>query len=181
MNGVIISWCCKKQPETALYSTGAEICALHAGVMKTKILHLFSASIGFPMTAATPTMEDNQGMIKCIKSSCITDNVHHLDVQITWLAEQYDTGDVKLTYRKTEVMLADCATKLVSGSSLRKQVSYMIGQRYYPLPSTRDYHDIELSKYPWMPDSLNIKTSSPFVSMNSQMRGGCWNMSHAYV
>ena len=51
MNGVIISWCCKKQPETALHSTGAKIRALLAGVMKTKILRQFSASIGFPMNA----------------------------------------------------------------------------------------------------------------------------------
>jgi len=54
---------------------------------------------------------------------------------------------------------------------LRKQVSYMIGQHYYPLPSTRHYHAIEMFKYAWMPDALNTKTSSPFASMNSQMRG----------
>lgn len=121
MNGVFISWRCKKQPKTALHSTGAKICALHARVMKTKILCQFSASISFPKNVATPTMEDNQGTIKYIlKSSHITDSVWHLYVQITWLAEQYDTGVVKLTYSKTEMVLADCATKLVPWSSLRK-------------------------------------------------------------
>ena len=70
------------------------------------------------MNAANPTIEDNQGTIKYVESSHIMDNIHHLDVQITWLAEQYDMGIIKLTFSKTEMLLADCAAKLVPGSSL---------------------------------------------------------------
>lgn len=37
-NGVVISWSCKKQPQTALHSTGSEITALHRGAFKTVLL-----------------------------------------------------------------------------------------------------------------------------------------------
>jgi len=40
-------------------------------------------------------MEDNQGTINCVKSSHISENVHHVNVLITWFAEQYDRGVVK--------------------------------------------------------------------------------------
>ena len=106
MNGVAIAWRCKKQPETVLHLTGAEIRALYAGVMKMKILHQFSASIGLPIGEPTPTFEDNQGTIKCVKAACISDNAQCLDVKITWLAEQYDEGVVSLDY----IMLANCET-----------------------------------------------------------------------
>ena len=45
----------------------------------------------------------------------IADNVQQLDVQIMWLAGQYDEGVVGLEYTKTQLMLADCETKPTSG------------------------------------------------------------------
>ena len=69
LNGVAISWKCKKQPDTALHLTGAEIHALFSGAKKTKILCQFSASIGFPVGPAMPMMEDNQSTIKCVKAT----------------------------------------------------------------------------------------------------------------
>ena len=69
---------------------------MHSTLKKMKIICQFSASIGFPIGPPTPTMEDNQGTIKCVKAALISDNVQHLDVLITWLAEQYDRGVVKI-------------------------------------------------------------------------------------
>jgi hypothetical protein len=45
-NGVIVSWSCKKQLQTALHSTGSEITALHRGAFKTVLLCTFLQSIG---------------------------------------------------------------------------------------------------------------------------------------
>ena len=73
--------------------------------MKTKVLHQLSALIGLPIGEPTPTFEDNQGTIKCLKAAHISENVQHLDIKITWLAEQYDEGVVSLEYTKTHLYL----------------------------------------------------------------------------
>jgi hypothetical protein len=63
-NGVLVSWAYKKQPVTALHSTASEITALHKGATKTVLFHSFLQSIGFPLSSASPTYEDNTGTIK---------------------------------------------------------------------------------------------------------------------
>ncbi len=44
-------------------------------------------------------------------------------------------------------MFVDCNTKPVNGSQLFSQISYAIGQRFYPPSSSQDYHDLHLDKY----------------------------------
>jgi hypothetical protein len=48
------------------------------------------------------------------------------------------------------LMLVDCNTKPVNGSQLFSQISYAIGQRFYPPSSSQHYHDLHLAKYSWI-------------------------------
>jgi hypothetical protein len=69
LNRVLISWGCKKQPITALHSTGAEVTSLHRGSQKSKIIYNFLASIGLPLSGPYLLFEDNQGTIKLIHTN----------------------------------------------------------------------------------------------------------------
>jgi hypothetical protein len=144
-NGVVISWGCKKQPITALHSTGSEITALHKGATKTVLLRSSLQSIGFPLHSASLTFEDNQGTIKLICTNRLTDTVRHHVVKIAWLNEQYLNNSLKLAYTKTSLKLVDCNTKPVNGSHLLTQISYVIGQCFYPTTDTQHYHDLDLA------------------------------------
>jgi hypothetical protein len=46
-------------------------------------------------------------------------------------------------------MLVDCITKPVNGSQLSTQISFSIGQRFYPDSSLQHYHDLDLDNYSW--------------------------------
>ncbi len=59
LNLVLISWGCKKQLITALYSTGAEVISLHHGGEKSKITYHFFEYIDLPLSAPWTLFEDN--------------------------------------------------------------------------------------------------------------------------
>jgi hypothetical protein len=89
LNGVIISWSCKKQPVTALHSSGAELTSLHRAGFKSSLLQSFLTSIGNPLIAPAVIFEDNQGTIKLIRTQRLTNTVCHHDVKLAWLNENF--------------------------------------------------------------------------------------------
>jgi len=147
LNQVLIRGGCKKQPVTTLHSTGAEVTSL--GGQKSKILYHFLDSIGLPLSGPCILFEDNQGTIKLIRTNCLTDTVRHHDVKLAWLNENFLTGTFDVAYTKTTLMLVDCITKPVNGSQLYTQISFSIGQHFYPNPSLQHYHDLDLAHYSW--------------------------------
>jgi hypothetical protein len=149
-NGVIISWSCKKQLRTALHSTGSELTALWRGAFKTRLLRDYLQSIGIQLSSPSPTFEDNQGTIKLIRSHRLTDTVRHHAVKIAWLNEQFEQQHLKPSYTKTHLMLCDCITKPSNGAKLFDQISYAIGQRFYPSSDTQHYHDLDLHSYSYL-------------------------------
>jgi hypothetical protein len=92
LNGLVISYRCKKQATSTLHSTGLEIVSLSVDVKKTIHIHDFLGSVGYPFGDATPTFEDNQGTIKSIKASRLHENTGHLATHISWLNGCYTMG-----------------------------------------------------------------------------------------
>jgi len=93
--------------------------------------------------------ETTTGTIKLIRTNRLTDTVRHHAVKISWLNEHYLSNNLKMANTKTSLMLVDCNTKPVNGSQLFSQISYAIGQRFYPPFSSQHYHDLNLDKYSW--------------------------------
>ena len=52
-------------------------------------------------------------------------------------------------YTKTKLMVVDCSTKPVNGAQLALQVSYLIGQRFFPTADLQHFHDLDLASYAW--------------------------------
>ena len=149
LNGVIVSWSCKKQPITTLHSSGAELTSLHRAGFKSSLLQSFLSSIGKSLLAPAIIFEDNQGTIKLIRTQRLTDTVRHHDVKLAWLNEHFLCGTFHIAYSKSALMLVDCSTKPVNGSQLFQQISFAIGMRYYPIPSEQHYIDLDLANFSW--------------------------------
>jgi len=150
LNGVLVSWGCKKQPLTALHSSGAELTSLHHAGFKISLLQSFMSSIGKSFTSPCTIFEDNQGTIKLIWTQRLTDTIRHHDVKLAWLNENFLCGTFLVAYSKTAMMLVDCCTKPVNGSQLFQQISFAIGVRFYPTPNSQHYIDLDLDTFLWL-------------------------------
>jgi hypothetical protein len=156
LGGVLVSWGCKKQPTTALHSSGAELTSLHRAAFKCSLLQTFLIAIGQPSVLPGMIFEDNQEGIKLIRTQRLTDTVRHHDVKLAWLNEHFLRGTFTVAYTKTTMMLVDCTTKPVDGSQLYLQISFAIGVRYYPACNLQHYLDLDLDNFSW-----NYRLSSP--------------------
>jgi len=88
LNGVLVSWGCKKQPVTTLHSSGAELTSLHRAAFKSTLLQSFMTAIGKSFVSPCTIFEDNQGTIKLIRTQRLTDTVRHHDVKLRSLAQR---------------------------------------------------------------------------------------------
>jgi hypothetical protein len=149
LNGVLVSWGCKKQPTTSLHSTGAELHSILWAGFKNDTIQRFLGSIGLSFKSPSVIFEDNQGTIKLLCTHCLTDTVRHHDVKLAWLNEHFLHGTFIVAYLNTKLMLVDCITKPVNGVQLHLQISYCVGKRFYPASSTQHYVDLELHNYSW--------------------------------
>jgi hypothetical protein len=149
LNFVLVSWGCKKQPTTSLHSTGAELHSIFRAGFKSELIQRFLSSIGFTLKSPAVLFEDNQGTIKLLRTNRLTDTVRHHDVKLAWLNENFLRGTFIVAYLKTTLMLVDCITKPVNGAQLHLQISYCIGERFYPGESTQHYFDLDLPNYSW--------------------------------
>jgi hypothetical protein len=92
-----------------------------------------------------------------VKTSRLTDTVRHHAVKLAYLKEKLDDHSICVAYTKTGMMMVDCTTKPVNGAQLYRQVSYLIGQRFFPTKDLQHYFDLDLDHYAWL---RNIKCSS---------------------
>jgi hypothetical protein len=113
------------------------------------LLQSFLSAIGQSLLAPAVIFEDNQGTIKLIRTQRLTDTVRHHDVKLAWLNENFLRGTFKIAYSKSALMLVDCSTKPVNGAQLFQQISFALGVRYYPDPSTQHYFDLDLTNFSW--------------------------------
>ena len=149
LNGVLVSWSCKKQPVTSLHSSGAELTSLHRAGFKSTLLQSFLQAIGQPLPSPAILFEDNQGTIKLVRTQRLTDTVRHNDVKLAWLNEHFLRGSFTIAYSKSAMMLVDCSTKPVNGSLLFNQISFAIGVRFYPSTTSQHYVDLNLDDFSW--------------------------------
>ncbi len=87
-NCVVVSWGCKKHLKTALHTCASEVHAFFKGAHKTCLLRAFLTCLGLILSSPNPIFEDNQGTIKLIKTSLLSDTVHHNSIKLAYLKEQ---------------------------------------------------------------------------------------------
>jgi hypothetical protein len=68
-------------------------------------------NLGYLQLEATPIYEDNQACIKNAKDDMVQAQTKHINIRYDFSRQAVKSGEVKLIYCPTEVMLADALTK----------------------------------------------------------------------
>lgn len=99
----------------------------------------FLISLGLDLSFPTPVFEDNQGTIKLIKTSHLTNTGHNNSIKIAYLKEKLDEDAICTAYIKTSLIVVDCTTKPINGAQLSQQI--------FPTHDLHHYHDLDLNNY----------------------------------
>jgi hypothetical protein len=74
---------------------------------------------GYLQLEATPIYEDNQACIKIAKNDVVQARTKHINIRYHFSRQAVKSGEVKLIYCPTELVLADALTKHYVNSSLQ--------------------------------------------------------------
>ena len=61
----------------------------------------------------------NQEAIELVKNPNYHARTKHIDIRYHFIREHYALNDIELCYLSTELMVADCLTKLVSSNNMK--------------------------------------------------------------
>lgn len=146
-NGTAHNWSCHKQTMTADCTNGSELRALHSGVRQIIVSCRFLASGGFPVGPPTRAFEDNSATISQILKDCLTPQVKHLDLKVTWLHQQKLIGIFHPFTCPTRHQLADFNSKPTGGESRQQGFLYIVGARFNPPSGSKHYTLLGLGDY----------------------------------
>jgi hypothetical protein len=111
LNGIPVSWSCKKQTCVALSTLEAEYIAA-SEVCKTLIgMEQLLSEIGLQIITPIPLWMDNQAAIINIQQESSSSRLKHVDTRIKFLCDRANQMQVSPKYVKSEHMIADMFTK----------------------------------------------------------------------
>lgn len=120
MSGGAISWRSKKQACVALSTAEAEYIALASAAQEAVWLRQLLTDLRSKPEEATKIYEDNQSAIYLAKNPQFHGRAKHIGIKYHYIREQVENGNVKLSYCRTEEMVADALTKGLSREQFRK-------------------------------------------------------------
>ncbi|GMF44997.1 unnamed protein product [Phytophthora fragariaefolia] len=118
MDGMPVSWTCKKQGGVSLSTMEAEYTA--ASVMAAELLGVRGLLGGLDVKHVVPmTLRvDNQAALKQLEGEGASTKAKHIDVRIKFVGDYTKRGVLKPEYREGENMPADWMTKAVEAPRL---------------------------------------------------------------
>jgi hypothetical protein len=127
MAGAAIGCWSSKQKLVTKSSTEAEIVALSDGLTNAIWMREMVMAQGYDL-GPTKIFEDNQGVIKIIKSGRSPKHrTRHLNVRHFFARDREKLGDIVLIYKPTDEMIADIMTKPVTGILFEKLSNQLVG------------------------------------------------------
>jgi hypothetical protein len=111
LGGFPISWRSKRQSTVALSTAEAEYMALASACQEVIWLRRLLKGFDIDQSKSTVLFEDNQGCIAMSKNPVHHDRTKHIDIKYHFIRETISNGEVVITYKETENMLADILTK----------------------------------------------------------------------
>jgi hypothetical protein len=115
MSGAAISWSSKLQTSPALSSTEAEYMACTRAAQEAIWLRQLLEELGFPQSAPTTILGDNQGAIALAKNPANHPRTKHIGLRFHFIRFAISDSKVELEYVSTNDMAADGLTKPLTG------------------------------------------------------------------
>ncbi|OWZ15971.1 putative mitochondrial protein, partial [Phytophthora megakarya] len=118
LDGMAVSWICKKQGGVSLSTMEAEYTA--ASVMATEILGVreLLGELGLEAEEPLPLRVDNRAALKQLDGESSSTKAKHIDVRVKFVGDYTKKGVLKPEYRESATMLADLMTKALDGPRL---------------------------------------------------------------
>ena len=159
--GTHVSWISRTQKCITLSTTEAEYVAMADGVKEDLyvrgVLVFLMPSVGSPSIAV---FEDNKVAINLAKNPLRSSNSTHVDVRYHFLRVLVGTGDLSVSYLRTEDQHADILTKAIGKESFEKHLDFLLEIQYL---TVRHWFLFELSR---------------LVSRSSAREGVRYSLSH---
>ncbi|GMF60978.1 unnamed protein product [Phytophthora fragariaefolia] len=118
MDGMPVSWTCKKQGGVSLSTMEAEYTA--ASVMATELLGVLEllGELNVKHVVPMTLRVDNQAALKQLEGEGASEKAKHIDVRTKFVGDYTKRGVLKPEYREGENMPADLMTKAVEAPRL---------------------------------------------------------------
>jgi hypothetical protein len=126
LGGGVVAWSSKKQSRTALSTAEAEyVAATHA--VKQLLWHKnLLKELDVPQAETSILQSDNQAAIAISHNPQFHARTKHIDIDLHFLRDYVESGDLKLTYVPSEENLADIFTKALP-RPLHEKLTNMLG------------------------------------------------------
>ncbi|XP_043461176.1 secreted RxLR effector protein 161-like [Leptopilina heterotoma] len=113
LSGGPISWKSKKQASVALSTMEAEYLALSEISREVIYVKRLLSDMGFVQRAKSPIKVfcDNQSAIELSKNCVFHKRSKHIDIRFHFTRELVENKEIKISYIRTDMMLADVLTK----------------------------------------------------------------------
>jgi hypothetical protein len=102
---------------------------LKYAVQEAVWLRRLLAELGFHQGVPTVIHEDNQGCIALAKNPHDHSRTKHIDICYHYTREKVNDGTIKLSYCRTDIMIADVLTKPLPAVRFKELIK-MLGMHY---------------------------------------------------
>jgi Reverse transcriptase (RNA-dependent DNA polymerase) len=111
VNGGAVSWCSRKQNSVAQSSTESEYIALSEKCKEISWLRRVAEDLDVPVPTSVTIYTDSQSCMSSINNQKFSNRTKHIDTRCHAIKDLVLCGAIVLTYRQTDVNVADMMTK----------------------------------------------------------------------
>ena len=116
----LINWKSKRQKSTQTSTTTAEIEALYHGVIEGVWTKVLLEELKWKNKKHIQWLQDNQSVIKILKSEKNMEKTRHILVKICYLRELIEVNNMEVVYVCSEENIADVFTKALGKADFEK-------------------------------------------------------------
>lgn len=117
--GALVSWEARKQRTVALSTCEAELMAITEAFKESTHLSKLINDLKL-QNGVLEIYNDNQAAQSSLKNPVVSSKTKHIDIKESYVKEALERGSVKLSYMRTEEMIADMMTKALPEPALKK-------------------------------------------------------------
>ena len=119
LGSAAITWSSKEQTTVALLSTKAQYRGAVVAACEVAWLQMLLGDLGIQVQTPVVIYCDNLSSIQLARNPVFHARMKHIKVHYHFIRERVLTGDIELTYVRTNEHVADIFTKALGGEKLR--------------------------------------------------------------